>query len=173
MKMTSTLWIAVAILAFSCKKDQHADPADRGTIGATLSAGSVFGASFQSTSSVSPYAVRANQQFEIAAFAVKGKDSVQIDLTFPDTLRVNVPFNDPFGTQFMLQLLHRDAATNSWANYSSYYCKVPSTAITITSWDPTAGKIAGRFSGKVAPVPPNDSISITNGSFDTKYKTYP
>jgi hypothetical protein len=173
MKMKSTLGMALAVLALSCTKSQPADPADKGTIGAVLSAGSPFGSSFKNTSPISPYAIRANQQFEILAFAVNGKDSVQMDLTFPDTLSVNVPFNDPYGTLFALQLFHRDPATNTAANYTSYYCRVPSTTITITSWDKTAGKIAGSFSGKVAPVPPNDSITVSNGTFDTKYKTYP
>ena len=173
MNMKSTLWVALAVLAFSCSKNQPADPADKGTIGATLSAGSPFGNSFKNSSPISQYAVRANQQFEILAFAVNGKDSIQMDLVFPDTLSVNVPFNDPYGTLFMLQLFHQDPATNTAQNYTSYYCKVPSTTITITSWDKTAGKIAGSFSGKIAPVPPNDSITVSNGTFDTKYKTYP
>jgi hypothetical protein len=169
MKMTSTLWIAVAVLAFSCKKDKHTDPADKGTLSAVLSAGTLFGTSFQSSVPVSQYAIRANQQFEILAFAISGKDSIQLDMTFPDTLTVGRPFNDPSGTQFMLQLFRRDSS----ANYTSYYCKAPSTTITITSWDKTAGKIAGSFSGKIAPVPTRDSITITNGVFDTKYKTFP
>jgi len=173
MKMMSTLWMAVAVLAFSCKKDQHTDPADKGEIDAVLSAGSIFGTSFQSNSAVSQYSIRANQQFEILAFAINGKDSIQLDMTFPDTLTVNSPYIDPSGTQFMLQLFHRDAATNSAANYTSYYCKAPSTTINITSWDRNAEKIAGSFSGKIASVPPNDSITVTNGVFDTKYKTFP
>jgi len=169
MKMTSTLWIAVAVLAFSCKKDQHTDPADKGTVSAAISAGTLFGTSFQSSSSVSQSAVRANQQFEIVAYAISGKDSIQLDMTFPDTLTVNRPFNDPYGTQFMLQLFHRDPS----ANYTSYYCKAPSTTITVTSWDRTAGRIAGSFSGKIAQTLAQDSITVTNGTFDTKYKTYP
>lgn len=170
MKMMSTLGIAVAVLAFSCKKDTHTDPADKGTLSATISAGTLFGTSFQSSAPVSQFAVRANQQFEILAYAINGKDTIQLDMTFPDTLTVNRPFNDPYGTQFMLQLFHRDSA----ANYTSFYCKAPSTTITITSWDRVAGKIAGSFSGKIAQVvPPMDSITVTNGVFDTKYKTYP
>jgi hypothetical protein len=169
MKMMSTLWIAIAALAFSCKKHKNTDPADRGTLSAVLSAGALFGSSFQSSVPVSQYAVRANQQFEILGYAISGKDSIQLDMTFPDTLTVGRPFSDASGTQFMLQLVRLDSSEN----YTSYYCKEPSTTITITSWDKTAGKIAGSFSGKIAPVPPNDSITVTNGVFDTKYKTYP
>ena len=170
MKMTCTLLAAaVAVLALSCSKSQPADPAARGTISATLSPSTVFGASFQSTNPVSQVAFRANQQFELVGYAIKGKDSIQIDLTFPDTLTVNTPFRDPYGTQFLIQLYRFDSAYN----YTSYYCKSPSTTITITSWDPTAGKIAGTFSGKIAMVPPRDSITVTNGVFNTAYKTFP
>ena len=170
MKMKYTLLAAIAVLAFSCsKKDQPVDPATKGTLSATLSGAAVFGTTYQSTIPVSQFATRANQQFEIVAYAVNGKDTVQMDLLFPDTLSLNKPFNDPYGTQFMLQIFRRDPT----ANFSSYYCKVPSTTVTITSLDRVAKKIVGTFSGKIALVTASDSITVTNGTFNTIYKTYP
>lgn len=158
MKNLSLSLLSVAILAListtACKKSK-----DSGSSG--LSA-TINGAAYQPSQVTGIYA---QGDITIAGVQVQGGDSLLLALDIPDTAHVNNP----------IDLYSGGITYTKWKSKNTYEYNFNGSHgyTTLTSWDKTGKKIAGKFSGVIYSVTnSNDSIVVTNGQFNTSYTQY-
>lgn len=149
----STVFASTVLVGVSCKKDKD----DNGS--------SAFSATLGSES-FKPKVVSAailNNYFEIDGFGPITNDSIDLNLTIPETVTVNTKLDfNTVGIQI--------AKFKNFTLYSSNESPSHGT-ITVTALDKTNKKIAGTFSGVVYQGLPSgtDSVVIKNGQFNTSY----
>jgi len=91
---------------------------------------------------------------------ISNGDSISLAVSIPDTCtRTTITFDDA-------EIDYAD--TKGRYQFSSYWYPSHGT-VTISSWDKTALKIAGKFSGVIYNPAGDDSTSIT-GQFNISYK---
>jgi hypothetical protein len=144
---------SVLLMTFGCKKSSSSSSSGG------LS-GSFSGTAFQPSLVLG---LDEGSYLNVAGLQLKGSDSVGVLIDFPDDSPLNT------GLSFSsAEIVYNDS--KGTFDFESDFS--PSHGIvTITTWDKTNLKIAGTYSGVIYDGN-NDSVVITNGSFNTTYKQF-
>jgi hypothetical protein len=151
----SVVSFALFIIVTSCSK--NSDSGASAQLSATLS-----GTAYQPSQL---YAIDEYGNIDIMGLQVKSGDSISLSVSIPDTATGKTA------------LTLDDAAVDYYDTkgniaYSSWYYPSHGT-VTFTSWDKSAKKIAGSFSGVIYRGGATlDSVVVTNGKFNTTYQLY-
>lgn len=102
----------------------------------------------------------------ISGYSYQGGDTSQIQISFPDTLSVNVANHDATGLSLVIFYYNfqRDIALRNAYNQATF-------TITLSSFDKVRHTIAGTFSGTLTTQgdPGAQAIQLGNGYFNTSY----
>lgn len=150
--------VLIILVAAGCKKSNDG------------SGGSGISATLGGTAWQSQYAAGVNfsgSTLLTGAYG-KGSDTSMISINIPDSVKVNQA--DSFYLTTVSYIVKSTQKTYSGGWTAPY----PSHGILlVTSWDKTAHKIAGTFSGVLYNNDfSNDSLKVDNGHFNTSYTAY-
>lgn len=139
------------IMAAGCKKNN--DSSNSAGIGATIN-----GAAWQAQASAG---VEADSFITLIGYVIKSGDTTAIELDISDTTHVGQP--DAFYSSSASYITKTGI-------YSGDDFAGGHGTITVSSWDKTAHKVVGTFSGVFKNYSNiDDSISIQNGHFNSTY----
>jgi hypothetical protein len=156
IKITMSLSLAFLILGFllpGCKKSNSFTSSVSGTVNSTNFQSSYVGASYftfpNGSSAFSLNGIASNKTSILAVTFAAPRYNVPIS---PDQPVSTITYVNGTGVQY--------SATTGLGNL----------VITVTSWDSSSLHITGTFSGSVININNyNDSLSVTNGQFNTIY----
>jgi hypothetical protein len=143
--------------ASSCKKSNNNSTNNNAQLSASVN-GSSWANSFPLGA---VYSVGASN-FQILGIQLKGGDSTGLGLVFLAPITVNQMISSDSG---WVDVEYVNSDTIFDGGHTAGH-----SALTVTSYDPADGKIAGTFSGVLYNVSGGtDSLIVANGSFNTSY----
>jgi hypothetical protein len=157
----AVLTLVLVFIVSGCKKTVTTTETTQGTLSAVVG-GSNYTAPYVIGAYSTTYDV-----FEIAGYMPNGSDTNAIEINLPLSVPVNFPFNTDTAIAGLTYLQN-----NGSAGTVEYDAEggVGQAVIDITSWDSVNHKISGTFSGTLyVDTNLSDSITITNGIFNTSY----
>jgi hypothetical protein len=150
----------VILFAASCSKSGG------GSSSAGMSA-TINGTAWANSYPVVALAFSGQAGFEIIGAQFKGGDSTALGLEFQGPVVLNKPFSSDT-TAFVLS--YTDIKGGNQTGYAVLTGGFGKSVVTITSYDSTGHKIGGTFSGVLYNIVTfTDSITITNGKFNTSF----
>ncbi len=145
---------SILLMTFGCKKSSSPGTSSSGLTG------SFSGTVFQPSLVVG---LDQGSYLNVAGLQIKGTDSVGVLIDFPDNVSVNSSL-----TFSQAEVIYND----SKGTFDFESENTPSHGIvTVTSFDKTNLKVAGTYSGVIYDNN-NDSVVITNGTFNTAYTSF-
>jgi len=153
--ITLTLWASLP----ACQKANNTPQAITATFGTTA---------FQATTYSNTYS-EGSTTFTINADMTTTADSSSLLLRFQSPFQLNVPFSSDTALTTTVIYSTNQGLNNYIAGLDAAFGHC---IMTITAWDSTQHTIAGTFSGETINSSNSaDSLSMTNGKFNTTYTT--